>query len=1415
MAQPPLPAATAPTADFAAALTVFSPRAQKYATWRLHRPKALKIDTTSATVATMNGAAAWNLRGLARETRAFAEEAARRAGMSLGDWLDEAVADKAAEQGVEPGDLEPDDRLDAIGERISRLSRRDDQSGEDLRPPARGEPRARRDDPGASQDEARRADESLEAAIARLESRAERREARAMRALDSVARWIERSQADRGEQRAALQAVVEKLDAINQRAPRESSRPAAAPARRESRLDEIERPRIDVREAVSQIARRRSELDARATPPDLEASKRGSRNFGADPASSSRPSPAAPQAEQAPRPSPSPPVEAGAAAPAHGPSPTDALRGEMLALSLRLDQMRRQQSEQSARPPLDVQGLRAEIAAMSRSLADLAPRNAVVALEGAMRDLSERVASMRDNGARETLVAPVEALVDQVLDALRAHDPHAAVQGLEREIRAIDAKVDAIAQGVVNPAAFERIRSQTEEVRNLLAAAAMRPVPVERLEKQIADLADRVERLALSPAPQAESERVVALLADARAQIERSTPAAALSAIERRLEQLAQRMDQALQRPQPAPGVESGAVEDLARRIDAVRAAIERQNGARPDAAKLEAALRDISQKLDRPTVAAANPDALAAMFQDLAARIDRRVSPTIDIKPIEQALRSLGDRPVEIDTTPIENMVRDLGARFVAPTAPDLRPLESLLRDINQKLDRGATSASPPDEIAAMIRDLGARFVAPTAPDLRPLESLLRDINQKLDRGATSASPPDEIAAMIRDLGAHIDQRVGPPIDIHPLEEALRALNDRLELGAASQLDPKFVEQAADLFAERLGRREGASVDADALASQISEIHDRLDALQPDAASKAALDQHVIADLIAELDATRRALQPPAATDAFSTAALDQRVIADLIAELDATRKTLQSLPELAARDNDDVADGLADLRAEQASADKRTQARLANLQDTLERLVNRLGRVDEGAGAQPLGAANAAQKVAPAGAGEASNATDAALRDIPDRAAARDGPGEPAWSGKPGQAGQAPPLRSLDGSDFLLEPGASLVRARASESAEFATPKSAINAHIAAARRAAQAALTESAAKEGKPRQAAESADAGERARGSAGGRAKAFFAARRRPILLGAALLAAIATFAVVELRGARHAPMQKSELQAPAQRTASPDIPRLAALSGAAAVDPHPIGSIAAPPTPAKSAKSAPAGLAASIPAGLPPALREAAAAGDAAAELELALRLIDGRGVAKDPSAAAQWFEQAAVQDLPLAQYRLAALYEKGLGVARDSALAMSWYTKAATAGNARAMHNLAVMNAEGAAGGKPDYSEAAQWFRKAGQLGIRDSQFNLGVLYARGMGVPQDLVQSWLWFSLAAQQGDADAAKKRDEVAAKMDAGAAATAARALAEFKTSTPSPAANEAPAPAGGWEAKTGAPQASPTPAGASAL
>jgi localization factor PodJL len=280
------------------------------------------------------------------------------------------------------------------------------------------------------------------------------------------------------------------------------------------------------------------------------------------------------------------------------------------------------------------------------------------------------------------------------------------------------------------------------------------------------------------------------------------------------------------------------------------------------------------------------------------------------------------------------------------------------------------------------------------------------------------------------------------------------------------------------------------------------------------------------------------------------------------------------------------------------------------------------------------------------------------------------------------------------------------------------------------------------------------------------------------------------------------------LQKSELAPPAAHVAASAIAAPTPKVSSSDLDTTPTGAIAASVSTARTPP--PADLAAAIPAGLPQALHDGAAAGDVGAEFELALRLLDGRGVARDPQAAAQWLQQVAIRGLPIAEYRLAALYEKGVGVTRDLPMAMGWYVKAAAAGNARAMHNLAVMHAEGSIGGKPDYATAAEWFRKAGQFGVRDSQFNLGILYARGLGAPQDFGQSWLWFSLAAQQGDADAGHKRDDVAAKMDQAALEAAKQALAAFKATPPPPAANEAPAPAGGWDPKPAAPQASAKPA-----
>lgn len=190
-------------------------------------------------------------------------------------------------------------------------------------------------------------------------------------------------------------------------------------------------------------------------------------------------------------------------------------------------------------------------------------------------------------------------------------------------------------------------------------------------------------------------------------------------------------------------------------------------------------------------------------------------------------------------------------------------------------------------------------------------------------------------------------------------------------------------------------------------------------------------------------------------------------------------------------------------------------------------------------------------------------------------------------------------------------------------------------------------------------------------------------------------------------------------------------------------------------------------------------------------GNAAAQFELASRYMDGRDVARDTALAAQWFEKAARQGLAPAQFRLGSMYEKGIGVDKDYAAARKWYNAAATAGNARAMHNLAVLLIEGE-DTKPFYGAAAQWFRKAAEYDVRDSEYNLAILYARGLGVEKSLIESYRWFDAAARQGDTDSAKKRDEVAARLSPVELEKARALINAFQPKTPSPEANDVPAP-----------------------
>ena len=129
----------------------------------------------------------------------------------------------------------------------------------------------------------------------------------------------------------------------------------------------------------------------------------------------------------------------------------------------------------------------------------------------------------------------------------------------------------------------------------------------------------------------------------------------------------------------------------------------------------------------------------------------------------------------------------------------------------------------------------------------------------------------------------------------------------------------------------------------------------------------------------------------------------------------------------------------------------------------------------------------------------------------------------------------------------------------------------------------------------------------------------------------------------------------------------------------------------------------------------------PALQKRARNGDAAAQVQIAMRLVSGQDGEPNYAEAARWLKLAAVNGSVEAQYDLGVLAERGLGV-------------------------------------KQDRVEAAILYAKAAGAGFQQAQTSLGRLYASGLGVPNDPVSAYAWFRVAERLGDRDAASQRAQL---------------------------------------------------------
>ncbi len=1006
-------------------------------------------------------------------------------------------------------------------------------------------------------------------------------------------------------------------------------------------------------------------------------------------------------------------------------------------------------------------------------------------IDGLDRTLAEERRSVEEAARRR--IEDIEARIGEALGAAPVQQVADRLGDIERRMSALGEQVAASRPpGRRGRAAVTEIRDAVQDIRQRqreLGAGSESSVVATMRE----DLARRLDATVAEAAPAAPAAQDPS--ADPDPSANRDQSANAVSELRRETTRLRESIGHL------ATGRDLGALEQA---VISLASGVERAQ-APADLAAIAAPIELIRVKVERlaDDVAENVHTRVAGDVERLAARLDTVVAAgrgsAVDPDALADLFRELeeirhliaalaGPERIQSLAHGLQAISAQIAQLQGAATAGGDTALRPLLEEIRTGLSAGSPApAALVSQIEAMAGKLDALQAGARGADTAASKAILGRIDalaDKVDR--VSAQPVGDLIGRLEGLGASLRQPAMPGADVASIHTMLRNLAEKVD---------------------RVGTRSGGE-GLDALEKQVVSLANRLDARSADP-TLASLER-TMGDLLRQVSALREEAPIEAAVERAARGALADAVGG---AREAAERSEFGLLRA-----------GLADIQARQAASDQRLAATLEGVQSALDRLTGRLGEpARAAAGARP---ATLEERLLASTGVEAPRARPARRPELP--SAIGIGPAPETGRG-----------------DELLEPGAARpvkdapaherpARERA-ETAESDGSADIKTNFIAAARRAAQAAQAEVASEAAlsagrrEPRAGARKATPAAAAPGEGPvARLRAEIDRRRRPLLLGlAAIVLALGALQAISMRPTGGAEPARTNLPpvvaapardgagyaesgAPAPPKAGPAMPTQAEAARSALPDPQTTQAIASPapaearPAAAKVAPPQVSNMAslsadlAGIPAGLSK-LRQSALDGDGTAIWELAGRTADGRGLPRDLSLAARLYEKLATSGYAPAQYKLAGHFEKGSGLVRDIAQAKLWYGRAAEQGHARSMHNLAVLYAENpAASGKPDYASAASWFRQGAEYGVRDSQYNLAVLYARGLGLTQDLTQSYAWFSAAAGQGDEDAGKKRDDVATKLSPADLAAARSLAANFKPRRLDRAVNDPPAP-----------------------
>ncbi len=156
------------------------------------------------------------------------------------------------------------------------------------------------------------------------------------------------------------------------------------------------------------------------------------------------------------------------------------------------------------------------------------------------------------------------------------------------------------------------------------------------------------------------------------------------------------------------------------------------------------------------------------------------------------------------------------------------------------------------------------------------------------------------------------------------------------------------------------------------------------------------------------------------------------------------------------------------------------------------------------------------------------------------------------------------------------------------------------------------------------------------------------------------------------------------------------------------------------------------------------------LTQAAAQGNAHAQLRLGELYQFGGPVKPNPKAAVAWLEKSAAQGYAPAQNNLGVIYLEGILTAKDEARAATLFLAAAEQDLPKAAYNAATLFDLGQ-GVVQDYAAARRWYQRAAERKDADAEYRLALLLEQGLGGPEDPVTAMRWMRRAAEDGSNNA----------------------------------------------------------------